>query len=54
MRQIDPVASHPAGAQRHRIRHKRINVVTSNTPQHLGKASQNISLMLSAHRQQIR
>ena len=54
MRQIDPITSRPARAKCHGIRHQCINVVTTDTPQHLWKAGQNIRCTIGSHRQQIR
>ena len=54
MREVDAVAGHAAGAQRHRIRHQRIDIISADAPQNLGEAVNDIAGMRRAHRQQPR
>ena len=54
MRQVDAVASRPAGAHRHGIRNQRIHIVAANAAKHFRKAVQNVGAMGLAHRQQAR
>ena len=54
MRQVDAVASRPAGTHRHGIWNQRIHIVAANAAKHFWKAVQNVGAMGLAQRQQPR